>query len=227
MRMGSKTCRPRALAILGAAVMLLGRGAAFAQETAPAYEDESVQQKIMKKVLGAIGVDVSHKTIDYRERAPLVIPPNADLPPPTTATAPPAEWPKDAQPPRKQVAAKKRQQSSTADKSMWSTVVDGSSEAIDRMFGRTKSESATFRGEPSRTDLTEPPLGYQTPSPNYPYGIAGSAKPPHATAQADTMAPATPPTGGLSPSGGAPAGGMPPSSDAPPGAPSDIAGRRQ
>ena len=34
--------------------------------------------------------------INYSERSPLVVPPNRDLPPPVTATAPPApDWPKD------------------------------------------------------------------------------------------------------------------------------------
>jgi hypothetical protein len=34
-----------------------------------------------------------------------------------------------------------------------------------------KGESAEFSGEPSRQDLTTPPPGYQTPSPDQPYGI--------------------------------------------------------
>jgi hypothetical protein len=35
----------------------------------------------------------------------------------------------------------------------------------------TKPESAQFKGEPTRDSLTQPPVGYQTPSPNYAYGI--------------------------------------------------------
>jgi hypothetical protein len=34
-----------------------------------------------------------------------------------------------------------------------------------------KPESAPFKGEPTRDSLTQPPVGYQTPSPNYAYGI--------------------------------------------------------
>ncbi|MGB6535493.1 MAG: hypothetical protein WBF58_05970 [Xanthobacteraceae bacterium] len=34
-----------------------------------------------------------------------------------------------------------------------------------------KSEYATFTGEPTRTSLTDPPVGYLTPSPDQPYGI--------------------------------------------------------
>ena len=40
------------------------------------------------------------------------------------------------------------------------------------LFGGSKdNEIATFTGEPARSSLTEPPSGYQTPSPNQPYGI--------------------------------------------------------
>jgi hypothetical protein len=38
------------------------------------------------------------------------------------------------------------------------------------MFGGKSERSARFTGEPARTTLTEPPPGYQTPSPDQPYG---------------------------------------------------------
>ena len=38
------------------------------------------------------------------------------------------------------------------------------------MFGGNKSESVPFKGEPTRESLTQPPAGYQTPSPNFAYG---------------------------------------------------------
>lgn len=38
------------------------------------------------------------------------------------------------------------------------------------MFHGNTSESATFKEEPTRESLTQPPPGYQTPSPNYAYG---------------------------------------------------------
>jgi hypothetical protein len=40
-------------------------------------------------------------------------------------------------------------------------------------------ESAKFTGEPPRASLTAPPRGYQTPSPDQPYGVgkATSEKP--------------------------------------------------
>ncbi len=38
-------------------------------------------------------------------------------------------------------------------------------------FNRQKTEVGTFSHEPPRTALTEPPIGYQTPSGSQPYGI--------------------------------------------------------
>jgi hypothetical protein len=38
------------------------------------------------------------------------------------------------------------------------------------LFGGSKTETAPFKGEPTRETLTMPPSGYQTPSPNYAYG---------------------------------------------------------
>jgi hypothetical protein len=37
-------------------------------------------------------------------------------------------------------------------------------------FGGGKPEAEKFVSEPERTDLTQPPSGYQTPSPNFAYG---------------------------------------------------------
>ncbi|MGL4262955.1 MAG: hypothetical protein ACRCV5_01810 [Afipia sp.] len=45
-------------------------------------------------------------------------------------------------------------------------------------FGsNTKTETEKFTSEPERTELTQPPSGYQTPSSNYAYGV-GQLKPP-------------------------------------------------
>jgi len=38
------------------------------------------------------------------------------------------------------------------------------------LFGGSKVETAPFKGEPTRETLTQPPPGYQTPSPNFAYG---------------------------------------------------------
>jgi hypothetical protein len=48
-------------------------------------------------------------------------------------------------------------------------------------FDWMKSEEyGTFTGEPPRVSLTDPPVGYLTPSPDQPYGIAPDKKKPKA-----------------------------------------------
>lgn len=46
---------------------------------------------------------------------------------------------------------------------------------LKSVFGSSEPETAHFAGEPPRESLTEPPPGYQTPSPDQPYGL-GAAK---------------------------------------------------
>jgi hypothetical protein len=41
-----------------------------------------------------------------------------------------------------------------------------------------KDEVVQFPGEAPRTNLTEPPTGYMTPSPNYPYGLSAKKEAP-------------------------------------------------
>jgi hypothetical protein len=55
-----------------------------------------------------------------------------------------------------------------------------------RMFGKDEPEVKSFTAEPPRTALTEPPPGYQTPSPDQPYGV-GKAKP-HVSTPQDYLA---------------------------------------
>ncbi len=50
---------------------------------------------------------------------------------------------------------------------------------FSNMFKGKNDSVARFTGEPPRTSLTEPPSGYQTPSPDQPYGT-GQAPPPTA-----------------------------------------------
>jgi hypothetical protein len=52
---------------------------------------------------------------------------------------------------------------------------------FSKMFGGKDEETAQFTGEPPRTSLTEPPPGYQTPSPDQPYGMTDREKAPKAT----------------------------------------------
>lgn len=48
-----------------------------------------------------------------------------------------------------------------------------------KLFGTAeKNEVSAFTGEPPRTSLTAPPVGYQTPSPDQPYGLSAKKEAP-------------------------------------------------
>jgi hypothetical protein len=51
-----------------------------------------------------------------------------------------------------------------------------------KMFGKDVPDVGRFSGEPPRASLTAPPPGYQTPSPDQPYGV-GKEKPKATTSQ--------------------------------------------
>ncbi|MGN6571861.1 MAG: hypothetical protein ACTHLO_10640 [Pseudolabrys sp.] len=53
------------------------------------------------------------------------------------------------------------------------------------MFGGKQERSVRFTGEPARTSLTQPPSGYQTPSPDQPYGEGKSDSAPKAADATD------------------------------------------
>src|SRR5437763_286153 len=78
--------------------MLLALPVVASAQQAQDDDDDTFEQKIIKNILGGMGVNVGQPGIDYRERSPLVIPPTRDLPPPQaagTATHNPA-WPREA-----------------------------------------------------------------------------------------------------------------------------------
>ena len=52
---------------------------------------------------------------------------------------------------------------------------------FSNIFGSKDEEYAKFTGEPPRASLTAPPPGYQTPSPDQPYGVGAKASAPKAT----------------------------------------------
>jgi type IV secretory pathway VirB10-like protein len=147
--------------------------------------------------------------IDYRERSPLVVPPERSLPAPQSAPPRNAAWPIDPEAKRRQEAADKKKTRSVRgyDPDYESRNLNPS-EIGPRGGARTSSASAnaptrptgealtpselggfgslfsfhgwgwasnkdeigTFTAEPPRTSLVAPPTGYQTPSPEQPYG---------------------------------------------------------
>ena len=47
----------------------------------------------------------------------------------------------------------------------------GATSGFFGLFSNKKEETEKFTGEPPRASLTDPPVGYQTPSPDQPYGV--------------------------------------------------------
>jgi hypothetical protein len=198
----------------GALLAIAAPMAASAQQADD--DDDSFEQKIIKNILGGMGVDVGRDSINYRERSPLVIPPSMDLPVPAgaDASANPA-WPRDpervqkkkiaiqnrnnrdANPeepgtssrltpdelrrginPRAQRITDPSQSGSQEDpnigRPMSPRELDPGQKSILSLegFGFGKQQTTTpFAGEPGRSALTQPPPGYQTPSPTQPYGV--------------------------------------------------------
>ncbi len=152
--------------------------------------------------------------IDYRERAPLVIPPNSNLPPPEKASAVPnPAWPKDPDVGRRRQREKlernrnveeereREERPLPADqlapgprpRGSVNKDVEGpkdigellkpselgykTGDVIKNMFHGKNESVAGFTGERPRASLTDPPPGYQTPSPNQPYGTGRAPAP--------------------------------------------------
>lgn len=139
--------------------------------------------------------------INYTERAPLVVPPSRDLPPPADSAGPPAaDWPKDpTQQPR-------------TDKAKAAAVVPGTAVQTPNPPWQKKpwynpagwfdkEEYASFGGEPVRQSLTDPPTGYRVPSPDQPYGIPPDKTKSQASASDFPYTPVTPPSGSSGGSG--------------------------
>jgi hypothetical protein len=178
---------------------------------APAHaaddDEEAFELQFLKKMFGI----KDQEAIQYRERAPLVVPPTRNLPSPeqVAAESNPA-WPKDADKAEKKKKANKV--------SVTDAQIDGrpiSPYELDKgrkagagltpsnssrdergaplspsemgykggLFGglfkdQNKDEVVQFPGEAPRTNLTSPPTGYMTPSPNHPYGLSAKKEAP-------------------------------------------------
>jgi hypothetical protein len=90
--------RQRAAAFAGilavALAMAAGAGSAFAED---AEEDVPLDTKLFRGFMKEMGFRRGEEGIEYRERAPLVVPPSRDLPPPQSEgpSARNPAWPKD------------------------------------------------------------------------------------------------------------------------------------
>jgi hypothetical protein len=209
--------RAAGLACLLAVVLAssLGSGGAFADDP---DDDAGWDVKAMRQFLKDLGLQRDGPQIEYRERAPLVVPPSRNLPPPrdpdSVATNP--AWPNDPD-----VRERKLQSANKKQRRIASEVMEEESRPLPRseldkgrippgtgqtksapspeesgrpmhptelgtksifsgMFSSRKPETVPFEGEPPRGSLTAPPTGYQTPSPNHPYGPGAGPSVEHA-----------------------------------------------
>jgi len=205
-----------AAAVALAVAMAWSAGSARAED---ANDDENVplDTKLFRQFMKDLGLSRNGDAlIEYRERAPLVVPPSRELPPPrdeADVSKTPA-WPKDPD-----VARRKQDLSAEKARLKGNLSVEEQARALrpdeldkpgagekksadakgagkspedtsrplmpsdlgtktEKIFGSiwssftpAKPESAPFTGEPPREGMTAPPSGYQTPSPNYPYGM--------------------------------------------------------
>jgi hypothetical protein len=93
-----------------AGFLVLGAGGAMGVGPAHADEDDTFEQGLIRQFMRGLGLkDGSENGIQYQERAPLVLPPSRELPPPeTTAAAKDANWPVDPDVTRRAKAAKQK-----------------------------------------------------------------------------------------------------------------------
>lgn len=204
-----------------AAAVALTVALAWSAGSARAEDDDEnvpLDTKLFRQFMKDLGLSRSGDgLIEYRERAPLVVPPSRELPPPRdeaeVAAKTPA-WPKDPDVARRkqELAAEKAKlkgnlsveeqaralrpdeldkpgagEKKSADAKGAGKSPEDTSRPLmpsdlgtktEKIFGSVwssftpaKPESAPFTGEPPREAMTAPPSGYQTPSPNYPYGV--------------------------------------------------------
>jgi hypothetical protein len=207
------------LGLIAGACALLSLGNVAHAQQATDDDDDTFEQRVIKGILGGLGVNVGGAGIDYRERSPLVIPPSTELPPPSSSAAAAGNpaWPRD--PERKKVANRNyvnrnatpeepgtssrltpdemRRAATPRAPRITDPSQSGSQEEIDMgrpmrpnelgttgsgifswkgLTGSYGTETARFEGEPTRGSLTQPPAGYQTPSPSQPYGTSSDTK---------------------------------------------------
>jgi hypothetical protein len=147
--------RVAVVAAIGLAVTLAtvaGGTNAFAQSAAD-DEDVPLDTKLMRQFLKDLGLRRDGEGIDYRERAPLVVPPSRNLPPPqseASVTANPA-WPKDPDVQQRNVAAtKKKQPNRTAAETMEAEGRPISRSELDR--GKIAAGTSANAGSPQNPD---------------------------------------------------------------------------
>jgi hypothetical protein len=211
--------RAAAAAAVALAVALAWSAGSARAEDANDDENVPLDSRLFRQFMKDLGLRrEGDALIEYRERAPLVVPPSRELPPPRDEAdvAKTPAWPKDPDAARRkqELAAEKAKLKGNLSaeeqaRALRPDELDKPGRAIgdnkgadakgagksaedtsrplmpsdlgtktEKIFGSiwssftpAKPESAPFTGEPPREAMTAPPSGYQTPSPNYPYGV--------------------------------------------------------
>lgn len=172
---GARTRLLRAALGIALAGFVVGLDTSVARAGDDNTADESAWNGIMQKLGLRQPPGADPDVNNYTERAPLVVPPTRDLPPPETAGAAPApDWPKDTGKPHKTSKNKAAVIPDTAVQTPNPVVVKKPWYDPSGWFDR--EEYAKFVGEPVRQNLTDPPAGYRIPSPDQPYGIGPDKK---------------------------------------------------
>lgn len=93
-----------------AGFLALGACGVMGVSPAMAQEEDTFEQNIIRQFMRGLGLrDGTESGINYQERAPLVLPPSRDLPPPeTSATVKDPSWPVDPDIAKRAKAAKER-----------------------------------------------------------------------------------------------------------------------
>ncbi|HYZ43556.1 MAG TPA: hypothetical protein VE667_01750, partial [Xanthobacteraceae bacterium] len=101
--------RPRRAAAIAAVALAMAVALGAAGARAEDDEDVPLDTKLLRQFMKDLGLQRDGQPIDYHERAPLVVPPSRNLPPPRSeeeVTAKTPAWPKDPDvTQRKQAAA--------------------------------------------------------------------------------------------------------------------------
>jgi len=188
-----RTKRIRQVALGGA----LGLIALAAIAPGVARAQDSGDSGLFGSVLKSLGIG-GENHIEYRERPPLVVPPTRDLPPPqTSATVRDPNWPVD---PKTAERQKKGNQVRDLDRlpvpqrpavpavtvsSSTNPSPDGTPAPppppepgfFGKLFSSSDVPANAVIPVPTRKNLTEPPLDYESPSTAQAYGGAAPAAP--------------------------------------------------
>lgn len=123
----------------------------------PAWPNDPDKRKPVKQAKPIVNGSIANRNLESPERAPPISPEAL-----RNGAIPSGESQRVTKPEPEQDIASGRNYSPTE--------LGFSGFKFGDLFGY-KAEQKPFTGEPARTNLTQPPTGYQTPSPNFPYGV--------------------------------------------------------